>query len=64
MLATTYGIRSYVEKEETIFPVALLIMSTPFWIFIFALAYDYAFNMKKSNVSPLDSKALKQKKNN
>ena len=48
MLATTYGIRKYVQKEENIFPVALGIMSTPFWIFIIALIYDYAFNVGKS----------------
>jgi hypothetical protein len=64
MLATTYGIRSYVEKEEKIFPVALLILSTPFWIFIIALMYDYAFNIKKAKVSQFDTKTLKQKKNN
>jgi len=46
ILATTYGIRNYVEKDENIFPTALSIMGIPFWLFLFALFYDYIFNIR------------------
>lgn len=40
LLAKTYGIRRIVKKEENILPVAFLIMSTPFIIFVVAITYD------------------------
>ena len=68
MLATTYGIRKYVTHEKNIFPVALMILSIPFWIFVLALIYDSIFSIKRPSKNKdkveIDDKKLKEKKNN
>jgi len=60
ILATTYGIRKYVAKEEQIFPVSLAIMSIPFWLFILALFYDYLFNIGKGKYKVKTKEEIKK----
>jgi len=60
ILATTYGIRKYVEQEENIFPVSMCILSTPFWIFILALIWDYIFNVGKGKYKPRTKEEIKK----
>ena len=58
ILATTYGIRKYVTNEENIFPVSMLIMGTPFYLFLLALMWDYIFNVGKGKYKPKTEKEI------
>ena len=61
LLAKTYGIRRIVKKEENILPVALLILSTPFIIFVVAITYDVCNQRKRARILEMNKQKLREK---
>jgi hypothetical protein len=62
LLAKTWGIRRIVSKEENILPVAFLILSTPFMLFIVTIARDVWKQRQRAKNLEINKQKLLQKK--